>query len=194
MRFSLLPLALLGVATSFAGTLAMTGSSITDITDTSGYTTGWAFTTTGVTVTALGYYDSGKDGLLDAHDVGIFDSLGNLLVSATVPNGVAGTLNADWRFISITPYALGAGSYVIGGYSKSSDPITITGTATGAPGITLGSVIRYVYGGSLAFPTFGGLTYLNPNFEFNAAPPVPEPATLGLAAAALCLAAFRLRK
>src|SRR5437868_540703 len=43
-------------------------------------TVGWQFTITSpVAITGLGYYDYASDGLLSNHDVGIFDTSGNLL-------------------------------------------------------------------------------------------------------------------
>lgn len=198
MRFFLLALALMGGSASIAGTLAMTGTNLITANDANGYTTGWAFSTTGATVTALGFFDAGRDGLLQAHEVGIFATDGKLLVSATVPQGVAGILNGDWRFVSITPFALGAGSYVIGGYKQSgtNDSIVVEGSTAAAPGITLGNLGHYVFGPSFSFPVnTTDIVYLNPNFETgSASAPTPEPATLGLAAGALSLAFFRRRK
>ena len=56
-------------------------------------TYGWSFTLSStITVTDLGYFDFGGNGLNDAHDVGIWTSTGTLMVSATVPAGTAGTL------------------------------------------------------------------------------------------------------
>ncbi len=195
MRLFLLPLALMGALSSFAGTMAVTGGGLLTWSDSRAFTTGWSFSTTGLTVTALGYFDDGQDGLLDAHDVGIFASDGTLLVSATVPQGVAGTLNADWRFVAITPFTLDAGSYVMGGFSNGYDPIVVAGAAASAPAVQLGSLSWYTFAGSLSFPNFSGNVYLNPNFEYERAvtpaSATPEPATWGLAAVALGLLAFR---
>ena len=198
MRLFVLPLALMSALASSAGTIALTGGGLFTWSDSRAFTTGWAFSTAGLTVTALGYFDDGQDGLLNAHDVGIFASDGALLVSATVPQGVVGTLNADWRFVAITPVALDAGSYVIGGFSNGYDPIVVAGAAAGSPAIKLGSLSWYTFGGSLSFPNSTGNVYLNPNFEFDRAvtpaSATPEPATVALAAAALGLVALRRRR
>src|SRR5262249_25328874 len=45
-----------------------------------------------ITVTQLGYYDSGQDGLAESHAVGIYDLSQNLLVSGTVDAGTADEL------------------------------------------------------------------------------------------------------
>ncbi|MBM3728705.1 MAG: PEP-CTERM sorting domain-containing protein [Acidobacteria bacterium] len=196
MRLSTLILTGAMLASSaLAGPLGLTATGIVAAADTREYTTGWIFTTSSaITVTALGYFDEGRDGLLSSHQVGIFDTAGNLLVSTTVPAGTAGYLNADWRMDSIAPFLLSAGTYVIGGANHgSSDPIVyIAGSATPAPGITLGALDVYNFGTGLIFPTSPGYTYLNPNFEFTTG--VPEPATLSLAGAAIAAIAFIRRK
>lgn len=197
MRLFVLPLALMGALTASAGTIAFTGGGLFTLSDSRAFTTGWGFSTSGLTVTALGYFDDGQDGLLNAHDVGIFAADGTLLVSATVPQGVAGTLNADWRFVEITPFTLDAGSYVIGGFSNGYDPIVVAGAASASPEITLGSLSWYTFGGSLSFPTSTGNVYLNPNFEFDRvvtpATATPEPSTFALGVA-IGLVALRLRR
>jgi len=74
-------------------------------------TLGWGFSlTTPLTVTDLGYFD-GNLGLVDPHPVGIWDSIGNLLATATVPSGGAGALVNGFRFVPITPVTLGAGFF-----------------------------------------------------------------------------------
>src|SRR5271154_7146963 len=54
-------------------------------------TIGWQFTLSSpVTVTELGFFDATGGGLFDPHPVGIWNSSGTLLGSATVPSGTAG--------------------------------------------------------------------------------------------------------
>ena len=53
-------------------------------------TRGWAFSNGGpnsVTITAVGVWDFGGDGLANSHEVGIWGNSGNLLRSANVPAG-----------------------------------------------------------------------------------------------------------
>ena len=70
-------------------------------------------------ITALGAYDSGRDGLAGAATVGVWDLFGNLLASATVPSGTGGTLDGDFRFVAITPLALAVGQhYVVGSWDE----------------------------------------------------------------------------
>jgi len=80
------------------------------------YSLGWRFTANQtITVSGLGYYDSLQDGLVESHDVGIFDQ-GNcqLLASATVTP--ADQITGFFRFHSITPVILTAGhDYYIAG-------------------------------------------------------------------------------
>ena len=75
---------------------------------------------TDISVTALGWYDDtyvSEDGLVAAHQVGIFEiATEDLIVSATVPAGT-GTLKIDhFRFVPIAPTELSAGTeYVVAG-------------------------------------------------------------------------------
>src|SRR5438477_11587207 len=64
-------------------------------------TNGWAFSTaSAITVTSLGYWDFGSDGLATSHQVGIWDSAGTLLMSGTVAAGTADSLSNGFRFNS----------------------------------------------------------------------------------------------
>jgi hypothetical protein len=112
---------------------------------------GWEFTVnSAVTVSGLGYYDYTADsglagltaccgtapqttgGLTESHQVGIYNSSGVLLVSATVPAGTAGILVNDFRYTGITPVVLAPGSYTITatqentGSETATDPVVYT--------------------------------------------------------------------
>lgn len=67
-----------------------------DITNGS-FSLGWNFTlNSSISVTALGFYDDGKNGLVESHDVGIYDAGCNLVASTTVTN--ADALNGFFRY------------------------------------------------------------------------------------------------
>lgn len=71
---------------------------------------GWEFSTNvAILVTHLGVFDSDQDGLLSAHDVGIFSSAGNLLAFVNVPTGNAAPLFGQFRTQPIAPLLLPAG-------------------------------------------------------------------------------------
>lgn len=162
---------------------------------------GWYFDSAiDITITSLGVFDQGSDGLLIPHDVGIFrvsDQV--LLVSGTVPGGVAGTLTSQFRYTSISPFALSAGSYVIvmtmPGDVNDWQMILASAPTTSAP-------VSYV---DSAFGAGSGLSYPNappglfaagmfgPNFQFDVAE-IPEPSTVLLVAAGLGLLAARRRR
>src|SRR4051794_36811693 len=62
---------------------------------------GWVFSTDHtITVTSLGWWDSSDDGLGASHQVGIWNTTGILLVSATVASGTIDPLISDFRFDS----------------------------------------------------------------------------------------------
>jgi hypothetical protein len=177
----------------FAGTIAVTTSTENVAVDTGTWTLGWSFSVnSSVSVTSLGAFDAGGDGLNVAHDVGIWDSTGNLLASATVPSGGAGFFDSGYRFVSISPLALNAGStYYVGAVYFSDDndawlydPVTLVA----APQITYLSRRYESSSGSLVFPDLAGsgtTGYFGANFEFGGSSAVPEPSTIGLLAVGL---------
>jgi len=82
-------------------------------------TVGWQFSASSpLMVTALGFWDQGSNGLVNAHQVGLWNSIGTLVASTTITSAstpVASTSSAgDWLFNSITPVALAPGTYTIG--------------------------------------------------------------------------------
>jgi len=145
-------------------------------------TYGWTFTVnTPVVVDNLGYFDFGGNGLSVAHDVGIWNTSGTLLDSATVPAGTAGSLQDGFRYTSAPSVLLPIGTYTIGGFDpESADGITVGATITTDPAITYGAS-RSIAGAALTFPTAdvhgNANSYFGPNFTFVT---VPEPATSAL--------------
>jgi hypothetical protein len=108
-------------------------------------------------VTALGVYDEGRDGLAEAHDVGLFRigpaGSSELLARVTVP--AAAPLNGDFRYAAIKPTALVAGSAyaILATWRPGRDKFICShGDVASDPGI------RYVH--NLAGPiTDEGLSY-----------------------------------
>lgn len=79
-------------------------------------TIGWSFRpTTDITITALGLLDIGADGLVDPHEVGVWQSSGTLLAQTLIPEGTGTTRIGNFRYVDIQPLLLASGQdYVIG--------------------------------------------------------------------------------
>jgi PEP-CTERM motif/Domain of unknown function (DUF4082) len=169
-------------------------------------TQGWAFTpTVPISVTGLGLFDLGLDGLGLAHQVGLWDSGGNLLVSATVLAGTAAPLESSFRYVSVSATSLVANTtYVIG--AEYPGPCCVDDLL--ADGIN-GNVAAFdsritPAGGRLSFSLFafpdlsdspGQNGRFGPNFIFNTnLASVPEPSSLFLLGAGLVAFAVWRRK
>lgn len=171
-------------------------------------TIGFAFSVNSpVDLLALGYWDQGENGLLTAHEVGVWDSIGTLIASVTVPSGMAGTLNGGYRFVNlVAPVALGVGNYVIGGFTYNgppdgpSDRHLVEPTLAVAPQLTF-QEDRSIIGSGFALPntTSAALTsaYFGPNLiiePIQVGGDVPEPSTAVMALAGVALVALGLRR
>ncbi len=168
------------VPASFADTAGVATSDDTVFANTGIWTLGWSFmVNSNITVTELGVYDANQDGLNVSHDVGLWDSLGNLLTSVTVPAGTLGDLDINYRYAAITPYTLTAGNvYYVGSVNGIDndgwlqDPTVLTTP----PEITyLSRQYEYSTGG-LVFPDLvgsGSTGYFGANFEFGTTTPEP---------------------
>jgi hypothetical protein len=79
-------------------------------------TLGWSFTlSVPVDVLSLGFFDVGGDGLNEPHLVGIWDSDGEMVISAGINRGTSNPLAGAYRYAQVQPTRLLAGrAYVIG--------------------------------------------------------------------------------
>jgi hypothetical protein len=153
------------------------------------YTLGFEFSSsTNISVTSLEVYDSGMGLLSSSATVGIWDTSGDLLTSATVPSGSSAN-DGYFSSVSITPLNLTAGTdYVVGAYldgTASSYNTGEGGVATVNPNIT---IIRDEYSdvSSFAFPNISnsdaGGAWLGGSFSYGQVTGVPEPGAFLLAA------------
>lgn len=147
------------------------------LTSNSGLNWGWEFNLASTfQINSLGLFDSGGDGLFGSHEVGIFDTLGNLLASTTVSS--SDTLVAGFRYHAlVAPAILGPGNYVLGAiFPTTATPDGMFLNSNGAvilPGVSfvvarLGSVGAE----TLGFPdqAFAGNSpgYFGPTFDATA--------------------------
>ncbi len=176
-------------------------------------------------VTALGFYDGPNssaanvfgytpDGLLESHDVGIFDSSGTLLTSITIPT-TGTTLLGEFRYLTLsTSITLTAGQ----NYTIAAQIPTINGDVfrnndtTGASPFTLGSGLTLdtsgtdginprAFSGPPTNPSYTdgvfqatngeGAGYAAGNFQYTV---VPEPSTNIALISGLALLALRRRR
>jgi hypothetical protein len=159
---------------SFTGGSVFTGFS-------SDETVGFKFNTANaISVTQLGWLSTTAN-VASSHQIGIWNMSGTLLGSATVtPGAVDGT---GFRYVGVSPIALAAGDYLIGGRDTTSDGDNYRSSVSSlvmGSGITfLGSAVS-ANGSGFANPniinsiTTGGR--FGPNFTYTLAA-VPEPAT-----------------
>ena len=75
------------------------------------FTLGWTFTVDGtIVVSQLGLFDSRQNGLVEAHDIGIWDEVGTLVATATIGAGTSGDLIDNFRYVAIAPVTLEEGA------------------------------------------------------------------------------------
>lgn len=146
------------------------------------FTLGYEFSTSSTfSVGALGVYDEGNDGLISAHDVGLWNNLGTLLATTTVQAGTLSALSGGFRYETVTPFSIGPGTYRVGAlFLDGSDPNFFGGDGilSSIAGVTYSSG-AYAGGGALADPTSTGgpsPSYIGGNLLLATAA-VPEPAT-----------------
>jgi hypothetical protein len=168
---------------------------------------GWTFSLLEpITVSQVGWYDDGQDGLSRSFQVGLWSSgtqlLGDPTAGILIPGGTQATLDGVWRVVDLaTPLELQPGSYLLGGLDSATTPdiIKFASTGTGDPSLT-GSRLTigeffYAFGncGGFQRPICFGLSdglELGPML-FTA---VPEPGTALLAMVGLLGLAVRRRR
>ena len=134
-------------------------------------TLGWKFSTNvPIVITHLGYFEFFPGFLNEAHEVGIFDASGTLLVSGSVTG--SDSLDNRFRYIAITPTLLGAGeTYTIGGFQTGNVDVL----ARQVSPLTVDPSINFLGGrvalnvGSLTFPSDIPSSFsepFGPNFKF----------------------------
>ncbi|MBZ0173585.1 MAG: PEP-CTERM sorting domain-containing protein [Phycisphaerales bacterium] len=175
--------------TGVAGAQAITslsGGSLFDIYygASTGDVVGWAFDlNTDVIVTDLGVYNNDADGLTSNHQIGIWDSLGNLMTSGTA--GPGGAVVGDWTYTDVTDATLTAGErYTIGAMYASGDGDSYISSPSS---LGLAAEVNATTNG--VFPSIGDLGFVmpteqstnlgrfGPNFLFR---DVPAPSALAL--------------
>lgn len=145
-----------------------------------GWSLGYEFTVSNaITINGLGYFNYG--GFLETHEVGLYDSTGTLLASATVTN--ASTQEGFFNFTSIADLTLAAGqTYQVMGTSGFLDLYAwdTVGFITD-PSITFVGD-RFTFGNTLAFglgSTGSQDGFFGGNIRIaEQASPVPEPSSL----------------
>ena len=157
-------------------------------------TVGYQFSTSvPFTIDALAYWY----GVISDHQVGLWDSAGNLLVSTTVLS--TDPVQGHFQFHSIPTYSLASGAYTLGGEVQIVQSLPngnaglIQTNAQGVvtvPGFTWTQAVSSG-GAGFNYPTnsfgstFGQNSFLAPNFSIVPAAPVPEPSTVLLLASGL---------
>ncbi|MCS6775323.1 MAG: PEP-CTERM sorting domain-containing protein [Chloroherpetonaceae bacterium] len=156
------------------------------------FTMGFAFNVQApITVYSLGIFDGDQDGLISSYEVGLFDPVGTLIASVTVPSGNGAILVNQFRYVDlIAPVVLLPGNnYTLGAlYLDGVDPVLFPGEAIGF--VTHPSIqfveSRFASGGTLAHPTSSISTlpgYLGPNMLLERGAGggvVPEPGAVAL--------------
>ena len=150
---------------------------------------GWSFQVNkALTVTGLGYYDVGFDGLAGDHTVGIFDlGTNSLLTWNVVVGGTVAPIMDGFRYVAVAPLVLNPGVYFVMANNPATDAFVALATNfVSDPRITFGTGV-YTAGGASLLPPDTAEFQFNPSFfgpnlliAPDRAANVPEPASLFL--------------
>ena len=131
-----------------------------------------------IEVTALGYYDDGRDGLVSSHSVGIFDAASRELVTPEVTVDSQSALEGFYRYEPIAPVVLKEGrAYLVAGGC----PRPFDKSVNKPHGLVWAPEVRFtryrVGHGVFRYPTSTPpQLWIQPNFKFmpvSAASPTP---------------------
>jgi hypothetical protein len=192
--------AVLGTGTAAASTIALQWSGSGSVGG-SEQTRGWAFTSDkAINIASLGWFDYEGDGLVDSHQVGIWDASGNLQLSGIVDAGSTDPLQAGFRYTTTLSGTtlLAAGTYVVAGLSTYNDDAW---RGVDPARVTLGSAITYLEDRTSETSEFefAGQTqgldvgYFGANFQYDAVD-VPEPSVVSLSLLGLGMMGVAARK
>lgn len=161
------------------------------------YTTGWTFTpNASVSVTDLGLYDIGSDGLVASHQIGLWNGAGLLVTTGTVASGMSAPVQNGWRYVDVADVLLNVGeTYTLGAaYAYDTDPFPYNPTSlTVDPRIGFGQGVASDLSTGFTQPTLTRpYAILGPNLLL--APAIPEPGAWALMMAGLMLAGMTLRR
>ena len=141
---------------------------------------------TSLTITGLGIFDYGSDGLAAEHEVAVWSEAGAMLASASVGISTSDSLSSgnsagQWLYANIAALTLGAGDYTIGAYyAGRSDEVMVKQTAVNnIPGVTY-TQGQYVYSSTFQSPELNYAPNESQYFGPVMVTAVPEPATLAI--------------
>jgi len=128
-------------------------------------------------VTQLGIYDLGNNDLAASHVVTLFDAVGNVLTSATIPAN-SFTPADHWQWVNTAPVTLAPSTtYILAAYYGGNDPdASVFGSATLPAGFSLDyAVLGEGSGTPVQVSDGAGQGFFGPNLSFST---VPEPTTM----------------
>lgn len=192
-------------AASHAGLVIDAGAASSQQTFLTGnYIAGTEFTiASSMTIDGLGWLDAEGNGLTSSHEMGLWNTAGILLATATVTNAntfigsAQGT--ARWYISEIAELLLAPGSYRVAG-TVNGDNVALSGNKIGnGASLSAGYVRTDFPSGGFAYPnlTFGAeaIRATVVSNQFDNVGRVPEPASIFLLGSAIALlAASRRRK